>query len=146
MAKEGAEEEGWEARFARFKKEHEARNFHEEPDIASDIRSEGGDTVGKLPTISVIGGKKRRKGASDASGYSMSSSSIYRNEGLSLLDERFDEVKIPIYFNSFRKIDIIGRSKRRMNQTKMTSSPRMMMKRLNSSLHEKTSMQSWTTS
>lgn len=92
-------EEGWEARFARFKREHEFKmKESKETDIASDIRSEGGDTIGKLPTISVIGGKKRRKGASDASGYSMSSSTMFRNEGLTLLDERFDEVRISHLF------------------------------------------------
>lgn len=92
---EPEDDEGWEARFARFKKEHEAKSkeVRDEADIASDVRSEGGDTIGKLPIISVIGGKKRRKGASDASGYSMSSSSMFRNEGLTLLDERFDEVR-----------------------------------------------------
>ncbi|EJD03733.1 Low temperature viability protein [Fomitiporia mediterranea MF3/22] len=88
-------DEGWEARFAKFKKSLEAKIKEQqaESDLASDIRSEGGDTVGHLPNISVIGGKKRRKGASDASGYSMSSSSMFRNEGLSLLDERFDQIE-----------------------------------------------------
>ncbi|THH04972.1 hypothetical protein EW145_g5137 [Phellinidium pouzarii] len=84
------EDNSWQARFAKFKKDHEA---HSESDIASDIQSEGGDTVGQLPTASVIGGKKRRKGASDASGYSMSSSSMFRNEGLTLLDEHFNQVE-----------------------------------------------------
>lgn len=57
--------------------------------------SEMGDTVGSLPAMSVIGGKKRRRkagGGSDASGYSMSSSSMFRNKGLSTLDEMFDKV------------------------------------------------------
>jgi protein LTV1 len=90
------EDEGWEARFARFKKTHEAKT-REGPSgecMTSDMQSEGGDTVGRLPTISVIGGKKRRKGASDASGYSMSSSSMFRNDRLSLLDEHFDQVRL----------------------------------------------------
>ncbi|CAE6401588.1 unnamed protein product [Rhizoctonia solani] len=60
--------------------------------------SEGGDTIGKLPSlppISVIGGKRRRKGVgSDASGFSMSSSSIFRNEGLRGLDAQFDRMEI----------------------------------------------------
>lgn len=58
--------------------------------------SEGGDTIGKLPSLpplSVIGGKRRRKGAgSDASGFSMSSSSMFRNDGLRGLDAQFDRV------------------------------------------------------
>ncbi|CAE7225111.1 unnamed protein product [Rhizoctonia solani] len=60
--------------------------------------SEGGDTIGKLPSLppmSVIGGKRRRKGAgSEASGFSMSSSSMFRNEGLRGLDEQFDRMEI----------------------------------------------------
>ncbi|CAE6372702.1 unnamed protein product [Rhizoctonia solani] len=68
--------------------------------------SEGGDTIGRLPNlppISVIGGKRRRKGAdSDASGFSMSSSSVFRNEGLRGLDEQFDRMEI--LYNSDEEI------------------------------------------
>ncbi|GJE86246.1 LTV domain-containing protein [Phanerochaete sordida] len=85
------EEEGWEARFARFKKEQKAAAVDYESDL--DEFSDGGDTIGSLPQFSVLGGKKRRKGASDASGYSMSSSSMFRNEGLTTLDERFDQIQ-----------------------------------------------------
>ncbi|KAH9837296.1 Low temperature viability protein-domain-containing protein [Rhodofomes roseus] len=90
-AAEDEEEAGWEARFAKFKKAQKEAP----PTDASDIDdySEGGDTVGTLPQFSVIGGKKRRKGSSDASGYSMSSSSMFRNEGLTMLDERFEEIQ-----------------------------------------------------
>lgn len=84
-------DESWEARFARFKKTQQAPS--EGSDF--DFHSEGGDTVGTLPNISVIGGKRRRRGASDASGYSMSSSSMFRNEGLTTLDERFEQVCAP---------------------------------------------------
>lgn len=77
----------WEERFKHFL---QARQKN--PISHSDDGSEGGDTVGMLPAISVVGGKKRRKGTSDASGYSMSSSSMYRNEALQTLDERFDQV------------------------------------------------------
>jgi protein LTV1 len=84
---EDGNEDGWEERFAQFKK---AQNERVESD--DEYGSEGGDTIEGLPTMSVIGGKKRRKGTSDASGYSMSSSSMYRNEALQTLDERFDQV------------------------------------------------------
>ncbi|KAG6851363.1 hypothetical protein H0H93_005761 [Arthromyces matolae] len=88
------DESGWEQRFAQFK---QARNtMHTESDDGYD-ESEGGDTIGTLPAISVIGGKKRRKGTSDASGYSMSSSSMYRNEALQTLDERFDQMILKQY-------------------------------------------------
>lgn len=91
-SREEEEEEdtsSWEARFARFK----AAQKHAPPAEQSEIESEGGDTIGALPELSVIGGKRRRKGTSDASGYSMSSSSMFRNEGLTTLDERFDQVR-----------------------------------------------------
>ncbi|KAG6874422.1 hypothetical protein C0995_015158 [Termitomyces sp. Mi166 len=87
------EELPWEERFARFK---QSRHKQAGSDDGYD-GSEGGDTVGTLPAISVIGGKKRRKGTSDASGYSMSSSSMYRNEALQTLDERFDQIMIKQY-------------------------------------------------
>lgn len=81
------EDASWENRFANFKKQH---NGERGSDDGYD--SEGGDTVGTLPAMSVIGGKKRRKGNSEASGYSMSSSSMFRNEALQTLDDRFDQV------------------------------------------------------
>ncbi|THH02351.1 hypothetical protein EW026_g503 [Hermanssonia centrifuga] len=83
-------EETWETTFARFKT---AQKAAAPPSDDSDLHSDGGDTIGTLPQFSVIGGKKRRKGASDASGYSMSSSSMFRNEGLTTLDERFDQIQ-----------------------------------------------------
>lgn len=85
------EDESWESRFARFKQSQQFNSREDASDV--DERSEDGDTVGALPHLSVIGGKKRRKGTSDASGYSMSSSSMWRNENLTILDERFDQVR-----------------------------------------------------
>lgn len=94
-AREGggdAEDESWEARFARFKQAQKSAPQEEGSDL--DTFSEGADTVGALPRLPVIGGKRRRKGTSDASGYSMSSSSMWRNEHLTVLDERFDQVRL----------------------------------------------------
>ncbi|KAG6813997.1 hypothetical protein H0H92_004490 [Tricholoma furcatifolium] len=91
---EDDEKLGWEERFAQFKQAQKQK--HASSDDGYD-GSEGGDTVGTLPAISVIGGKKRRKGTSDASGYSMSSSSMYRNEALQTLDERFDQMILKQY-------------------------------------------------
>ncbi|RDB28777.1 Protein LTV1 [Hypsizygus marmoreus] len=90
---DGQEEGGWEERFAAFKKAQKETQTHSDDGYGS----EGGDTVGTLPAMSVIGGKKRRKGTSDASGYSMSSSSMYRNEALQTLDERFDQMILKQY-------------------------------------------------
>ena len=86
---EGHENDGefsWQNDFAKFKKQAKQAD-------SDDEHSEGGDTVGTLPAMSVIGGKKRRKGTSDASGYTMSSSSMYRNDALQTLDARFDQVR-----------------------------------------------------
>lgn len=84
------ETDDWQNRFAKFKLDQKQR-------VAAgselDGQSEGGDTLGRLPSLSVAGAKKRRrKGTSDASGYSMSSSSMFRNEGLTRLDEQFERV------------------------------------------------------
>ncbi|CAK5264379.1 unnamed protein product [Mycena citricolor] len=107
FAEEGAEDQedyeeedldesaDWEARFSQFKKRQGAATGS---DDGAD-GSEGADTVGQLPEMSVIGGKgkRRRKGTSDASGYSMSSSSMFRNEALQTLDERFDQMILKQY-------------------------------------------------
>ena len=90
----------WEQRFSNFKKTQSGLGKSGNSEDGFD--SDDGDTLGSLPVMSVIGGKRRRKGTSDASGYSMSSSSMYRNEALQTLDERFDQVKILIL--------ILGRS------------------------------------
>jgi protein LTV1 len=81
----------WQAAVRRFKQNQQSRP----DDVGSDMdgHSEGGDTVGSMPQFSVIGGKKRRKGSSEASGYSMSSSSMSRNAGLTMIDEQFDQVR-----------------------------------------------------
>ncbi|KAH7906472.1 Low temperature viability protein-domain-containing protein [Hygrophoropsis aurantiaca] len=82
-------DDNWEARFAKFKKN---RSDVLPSSDSDEEHSEGADTVGNLPKLPVIGGKRRRKGTSDASGYSMSSSSMYRTEALLTLDERFDQM------------------------------------------------------
>ncbi|KAG2138671.1 Low temperature viability protein-domain-containing protein [Suillus bovinus] len=82
--------DSWEARFAQFKKVQ--KDVPPPSDSDDELQSEGGDTIGTLPKLPVIGGKRRRKGTSDASGYSMSSSSMYRTETLMTLDERFDQL------------------------------------------------------
>jgi protein LTV1 len=89
------EDESFEARFAKFKKEQKSAPPPSDSDSDLGGNSEGGDTIGRLPKLPVIGGKRRRKGTSDASGYSMSSSSMFRTEALVTLDERFDQVSSP---------------------------------------------------
>lgn len=87
---ENLDEGDWQSAFAKFKRSQKTGSIDDGSDGGFD--SEGGDTIGSIPQFSVIGGKKRRKGTSDGSGYSMSSSSMFRNEGLTTLDEKFDQV------------------------------------------------------
>jgi protein LTV1 len=87
-SEEEEDPEDWQTAVKKFKQIQRTKP----DDVDSDGYSEGGDTVGSMPQFSVIGGKKRRKGSSDASGYSMSSSSMFRNAGLTMIDERFDQV------------------------------------------------------
>lgn len=100
---EDPENPSWQSRFSAFKKSQQSMSGtqaqNQGPSSEDDFdASESGDTLASLPNISmsVIGGKKRRKGkngeGSQASGYSMSSSSMFRNKGLSTLDEMFEKV------------------------------------------------------
>ena len=101
------EDASWEERFKAFKRDQQARGDdqvsawggEEDRDrYDDDERSEAADTLGSLPAnmadMIVSGGKKRRgkRGPSDASGMSMSSSAVFRNQGLRDLDDRFDKV------------------------------------------------------
>lgn len=84
-------DDDWMQRFARFKRENaKVSSASEYGEDEGD--SEARDTVTGLPKLLVVGGKRRRKGASDASGYSLTSSSMVRNKGLSMLDEQFARV------------------------------------------------------
>lgn len=100
-------EEGGETWMDRFKAFKEAGGHGpageegDDDDANTADRSEMADTVGSLANrtdMMVLGGKKRRgkRGPSDATGMSMSSSSMFRNEGLRTLDERFDQVSMRI--------------------------------------------------
>jgi protein LTV1 len=116
-------EDNWEARFAQFKISQKETGNHTSE---RDGQSEGGDTVGRLPQLSVVGGKRRRKGASDASGYSMSSSSMFRNAGLTALDDQFDQVSMRYFMSSFTTCLIS--STRRLRRS-ITRRPRRKRKR-----------------
>lgn len=89
-------EETWEDRFKAFKQSQQAPSAPS--GWGEDELSEMADTVGSLTSnlkdMMVVGGKKRRgkRGPSDASGMSMSSSSMFRTQGLRDLDDRFDKV------------------------------------------------------
>ncbi|KAF9433071.1 hypothetical protein BGZ76_009919 [Entomortierella beljakovae] len=71
---------GWEADFKKFKKERK---------YASDDDSYEGSDDGH----SQVSKSSRRPGGASASTFSMSSSAMFRNENLTLLDERFDKIE-----------------------------------------------------
>ncbi|KAK9480643.1 Low temperature viability protein [Lipomyces japonicus] len=78
----------WEKEFARFKISQAAkqRGF-----VGSDDEDDQ-DEVGSL--VSFAKGKKRITGArTETSNYSMTSSAMFRNAGLTLLDDRFDQIE-----------------------------------------------------
>jgi protein LTV1 len=86
------DETGWLTRFGAFQKEQRSRK---PTDITlSDCESEEADIVGKIPEFSVTGNRRRRQETSDASGFSMSSASVFRSDGLRDLDDRFDQVSV----------------------------------------------------
>ena len=81
-------------------------------------RSEMNDTLGSLVSsfgdMLVKGGKRRhgKRGPSDASGMSMSSASVYRNEGLRDLDGRYDQVSRTLRRQLSRLASDVQRGKR----------------------------------
>lgn len=101
----------WMKDFMKFKREERQRpnTWDSDDDFASDVadegandeENEGADVVGELPLIQSKGrgkGKsknkmRKKKGAmSDTSSFSMSSSALFRTEGLTLLDDRFEQM------------------------------------------------------
>ena len=88
--KDGDEAE-WMARFAAFKREQGRKP---RGTALSDNESDEADTVGQMPEFLAAGSRRRRQDLSDASGFSMSSASIFRSDGLRDLDDRFDQVSV----------------------------------------------------
>lgn len=79
-----------EARIARFKAQQGGQGAGSDDE---DDYSEGGDTIADLKAASAR--RPARKGASMAgSQFSMTSSAMFRNEGLRTLDDRFDQVSL----------------------------------------------------
>ena len=85
-------ETGWLARFAAFKKGQQSLKAMNSP--LSDCESEEADVVGQMPEFLVTSTRRRRQETSDASGFSMSSASVFRSDGLRDLDDRFDQVSV----------------------------------------------------
>lgn len=95
----------WMREFSKYKKaQKKEKGTKADDDAASslaDTMSFGGSSAMTAGTVSVSGRRRRRRekkngGAKTAtSGYSMSSSALFRTEGLTLLDDRFDRVCPP---------------------------------------------------
>lgn len=89
----------WERDFQKFKKaqKNQVNDWDSDNEFEDEEQAEAADDLGALPSIS---GKKkpksklrRKKGAmTDTSSFSMSSSALFRTEGLTLLDDRFEQL------------------------------------------------------
>jgi protein LTV1 len=88
--RDGGDDAEWLARFATFKREQQDRKAVD----TSLSGSESEDTVGQIPEFPAPGNRRKRRETSDASGFSMSSASIFRSDGLRDLDDRFDHVSV----------------------------------------------------
>ncbi|KAK9236148.1 Low temperature viability protein-domain-containing protein [Lipomyces kononenkoae] len=88
QAEEG-DGEDWEAEFAKFKISQSRQRAQGSDD---DLDS---DSLGSLVSFGRGAGKSRKSGIArtSTSGYSMSSSAMFRNEGLSLIDDRFETIE-----------------------------------------------------
>ena len=78
----------WMKEFSKFKKAE-----HSQKETRHAANPEGQSSI-MTGTWMTGGRRKKRKGAlTSSTGYSMTSSSLYRNEGLTLLDARFDKME-----------------------------------------------------
>ncbi|CCE87211.1 Piso0_005754 [Millerozyma farinosa CBS 7064] len=88
----------WQKDFERFKKE--SKNRKNDWDSDDDFESEAEETIADLPDIKKTNESskksntklRKKKGAmTDCSSFSMSSSALFRTEGLTLLDDRYEQ-------------------------------------------------------
>lgn len=88
----------WEKDFKRFKNSQATNEWDSDDEFDED---EDDDQVGELPNLDTKNQKKsqskkarRKKGAmTDTSGYSMSSSAMYRTEQMTIIDDRYDVMR-----------------------------------------------------
>jgi protein LTV1 len=144
---DGGDEAGWQARFAAFKREQQGRKPIDTPQ--SDCESEEADAVGQMPKFSTSGNRRRRQETSDASGFSMSSASVFRSDGLRDLDDRFDQVSVlePLANLCADRTCRLRRSISKVKGAKTSPRIQMILTRHRcSSRREKILTLSWTTS
>lgn len=90
-----AEGEDWMHEFSKFKKaERRQKKPIDDASSMADTMSFGGSSFGGTMSISSRTRRRHKKAGTESSGYSMTSSSLFRTEGLTTLDARFDRVKI----------------------------------------------------
>lgn len=95
-APEGDEPEGSWAAVKQFKATKAAAGQSDDDGSEDDdFASEGGDTIAELRSTLAKTKRPTRKASGSAAGsaFSMSSSAMYRNDGLRTLDDRFDQVR-----------------------------------------------------
>lgn len=96
---EVGEEEGanddWMKEFSKFKKTQKKSKQADDLSSMAETMSFGGlSSVGSTMSVSKRRRRREKKsGTTESSGYSMSSSALFRTEGLTLLDDRFDRVR-----------------------------------------------------
>lgn len=100
LGQEGVNED-WQRDFMKFKKEskNKENTWDSEDEFEEESEEEGElDNVGELPDVKSKPSKsntklRKKKGAkTDTSSFSMSSSALFRSEGLSLLDDRYEQM------------------------------------------------------
>ncbi|CAN6650374.1 protein Ltv1p [Trichomonascus vanleenenianus] len=93
--KEGEEE--WETAFRQFKLDEARKGRADDSD--DEFASEAGDGLGPMSVVTSAtrmtkGGRKKRRGGANTelTGFSMSSSALFRNKGLQFLDDKFEQM------------------------------------------------------
>lgn len=98
----GKEEEGapaggeeWMREFSKFKKtEKRMKKLADDASSMADTMSFGGSSLGGTMSVSSRTRRRHKKAGTESSGYSMTSSSLFRTEGLTTLDARFDKASL----------------------------------------------------
>lgn len=94
LGAEGSENgDAWMKEFSKFKKEQRKTKQADDLSSMADTMSFGGlSSIGSTMSVSKRRRRREKKSGTATSGYSMSSSALFRTEGLTLLDDRFDKV------------------------------------------------------
>lgn len=100
---ETQENEDWVKEFSKFKKDQKKtkakKDINDENSSMAGAMIFGGTSLISGGSVSIPGRRRRRRERKDGgartttSGYSMSSSALFRTEGLTLLDDRFDRIE-----------------------------------------------------